>query len=196
MIVAQSAGSLDRFNYLAVLISIILGLGITQLLTGLGRIVHARRRVTMYAPTVAWIIILLVLHVQMWWAMFGLRRHDDWRFVEFLLVLMQPSLLYLMSALLLPTIPDEGRVDLRENYFEQSRWFYGLVLLTLIVSVVKDVVLDGVLPEPANLGAHVVFFVIGAIALVSKRPKLHAWLVPLNVAMFGAYILLLFSRLR
>jgi hypothetical protein len=194
--VTQGASSFDRYNYLAVLISIILGLGITQLLTGLGRLVHARRRVVFYAPTIAWIAILLLLHVQMWWAMFGLRYHEDWRFIEFVLVLMQPSLLYLMSALMLPSFPDAGTIDLRANYFEQSRWYYGLVLLTLIVSVVKDVVIDGRLPEPANLGAHVVFFVLGVIAFMTKRPKFHAWLVPLNVLMFSSYILLLFGRLR
>jgi hypothetical protein len=35
---------MDEFNYLSVLISIILGLGVTQLLTGLGKLIFARLR--------------------------------------------------------------------------------------------------------------------------------------------------------
>ena len=64
---------MDPFSYLSVLISIILGLGITQLVTGLGRLIQARARIKFYAPTIAWVGLLLIIHVQTWWAMFGLR---------------------------------------------------------------------------------------------------------------------------
>src|SRR6478672_4069223 len=64
---------MDPFSYLSVLISIILGLGITQLVTGLGRLIQARGRIKFYAPTIAWVGLLLIIHVQTWWAMFGLR---------------------------------------------------------------------------------------------------------------------------
>ena len=65
---------MDRFSYLSVLISIILGLGITQLVTGLGRLIQARHRVRLYWPSVVWTGILLLIHVQTWWSMFGLRN--------------------------------------------------------------------------------------------------------------------------
>jgi hypothetical protein len=41
-LVLEEGGGVDEFGYLSVLISIILGLGITQLLTGLGRLVNSR----------------------------------------------------------------------------------------------------------------------------------------------------------
>ena len=50
---------MDAFSYLSVLISIILGLGITQLLTGLGRLMQVRRRTRLYGPAVAWVALLL-----------------------------------------------------------------------------------------------------------------------------------------
>jgi hypothetical protein len=64
---------MDSFSYLSVLISIVLGLGAANLLTGLARIVQMRTRVTMYWPTIVWALTLLVIHVQTWWTMFGLR---------------------------------------------------------------------------------------------------------------------------
>ena len=42
---------MDPFSYLSVLISIILGLGITQLVTGLGRLIQARARIKFYAKS-------------------------------------------------------------------------------------------------------------------------------------------------
>ena len=74
---------MDQFNYLAVLISIILGLGITQLLSGVGRLLQARGHVRLYWPTLAWVAVLLVVHVQTWWAMFGLRTLQTWTFAAF-----------------------------------------------------------------------------------------------------------------
>jgi hypothetical protein len=92
---------MDAFSYLSVLISIILGLGITQLLTALGRLLNSRARVRWYWPAVVWAGILLVVHIQSWWAMFGLRTHENWTFLAFLVVLLLPILLYLAAALAL-----------------------------------------------------------------------------------------------
>ena len=45
---------MDAFSYLSVLISIVLGLGVTQLLTGFGRLIEARDRVRSYGPVLIW----------------------------------------------------------------------------------------------------------------------------------------------
>src|SRR3954471_17144914 len=134
---------MDRFSYLSVLISIILGLGITQLVTGLGRLIQARERVTPYTPALGWVALLLLIHVQTWWAMFGLRNQTSWNFAQFFVVLLQPLVLSLLAALVLPDIDADTHVNLRENYFAQSRWFFSLMVLLLLVSLVKDVVLSG-----------------------------------------------------
>ena len=107
---------MDAFSYLSVLISIILGLGITQLLTGLGRLLQARGGTRLYGPAVTWIALLLLVHVQTWWTMFGLRGVRGWTFGAFLMVLLQPAVLYLMAALAVPDVSAGAAVDLRANY--------------------------------------------------------------------------------
>ena len=138
---------MDAFGYLSVLISIILGLGVTQLLTGIGRLIQGRGRVTPYMPSVVWAGLLLLVHVQTWWTMFGLRGVEAWTFAGFLVVLLQPAILYLLSALVLPDLNGPEQVDLRENYHDQARWFFGLFILLLVVSLAKDLVLSGELPD-------------------------------------------------
>ena len=56
--------NMDALEYLAVLISIILGLGIAQLLGGLGRWVEHRASFRPFAPALIWAVILLLIHVQ------------------------------------------------------------------------------------------------------------------------------------
>jgi hypothetical protein len=186
----------DEFGYLSVLISIILGLGITQLLTGLGRLINSRARVRWYWPTVAWAGFLLIIHIQTWWAMFGLRNHQGWSFLAFLVVLLQPILLYLLSALVFPDMTGQAaEVDLRANYYAHARWFFGLAMTVVVVSLLKDIVLNGSLPERLNTAIQLLFFVLGAGAVITQREWYHKLLIPFNVLLYGVYIVVLFARL-
>jgi hypothetical protein len=90
------------------------------------------------------------MHVQTWWSMFGMRHHAHWTFLQFGVVLLQPILLFLLATLVLPS-PGAAQRDLRAGYFTQRRWFFGLLVLLLVVSVLKDVVLSGALPGRTNL---------------------------------------------
>ena len=186
---------MDPFSYLSVLISIILGLGITQLVTGLGRLIQARDRVKLYSPSLSWVVVLLVIHIQTWWAMFGLRNHQDWTFAQFFIVLLQPLVLSLLAALVLPDMNGETHVDLRANYFGHARWFFALTLLLLVVSLTKDLLLSGSLPNPLNVAAHVLFMMTSVIAMLTTREWYHRLIAPFNLLLMLVYITVLFARL-
>ncbi len=187
---------MNDFDYLSVLISIVLGLGITNLLTGLAVLVRRRGALVLYWPLPVWIVTLFLIHVQTWWAMFGLREVRVWNFPAFLTVLMQPVLLFLMSALILPEAGDGSeRVDLRAAYFRESRWFFVTLILGLCVSLSKDLVLTGKLPHPANLAAHLIFIAVAAVGAVSRNDLVHKVLAPLGLLFFSAYIAFLFTTL-
>lgn len=51
------------FEYLAVLVSIVIGLAITQVLQGLRGALVARERVSLHGPTLAWAATMAVLVV-------------------------------------------------------------------------------------------------------------------------------------
>jgi hypothetical protein len=116
---------MDEFGYLAVILSIILGLSVTQLLQGLSQVINARDRVRIYWPAIGWALLLLVIDVQAWWAMFGYRNRHAWTFLQFAVLLLETIVLYLLAALALPTPFGEETVDLRANYFRHARWFFG-----------------------------------------------------------------------
>ena len=64
---------MDSFNYLSVLLSIILGLAITQVLQGLRGLILTRAKVKLYIPTLIWVGLTLLIAIQGWWASFGMR---------------------------------------------------------------------------------------------------------------------------
>jgi hypothetical protein len=185
----------DAFSYLSVLLSIILGLGLTQLLTATGRLIRHRERVRADWLPLLWGAVLLVIYVQVWWAMFGLRLHRDWTFLAFLIVLTQTGTLYLMAAVALPEQVEESGVDLGAYYERQHRWFFGFFLATLIVSIAKDVVLGGKLPTPMNLAFHALLGSVCVLGIVIRGRRFHEILGVVSAAAIAIYIALLFTRL-
>jgi len=184
---------MDPFTHLSILLSIILGLGIAELLTRFGGIIERRHSARLYGPSLAWALVLLLAHVQTWWSIFGLREYRAWTFLTFSTVLLQPIMLFLLSVLALPRGGDA--VDLRVNYYAHRRWFFGLFGGLLIVSVTKDLVLSGQLPSATNLEFHAVLFAVSLTGFLTAREGVHRVLAVLSVSVLVAYIAVLFSRL-
>src|SRR5262245_46503277 len=113
------------FDYLSVLISIVLGLGIANTLSGIANIIRHRGRYEMFWPMPVALFTLFLIHVQTWWTMYGLRHETQWNLGGFLIVLAQPVLLFVMSVLLSPETPEGRRVDLKGEFFRDRVWFFS-----------------------------------------------------------------------
>lgn len=187
---------MDAFAHLSVLISIVLGLGITNLLIGFARIVQMRGRVKVYWPVIVWGLVLLVLHVQTWWSMFGLRNVETWTFVAFSLTLMQPILLFFLSALVMPDFDRDEALDLKVNYFAQVPWFFGIIVALLLASLLRSYATGGSLPAPVDLAFHIAFFAGALPAAFIANERYHQIAALVAAAAVFAYVALLFTVLR
>ena len=127
--------------------------------------------------------------------MFGLRSHHDWTFAAFAIVLFQTIVLYMLAGLVFPDFFGEAMVDLRAIYYVHHGWFFGLAVLDGFVSIGKDLVLNGSLPESRNLAFHVVFIIMAAIAALTPREWYHKVCAVIAIFLFGFYIALLFTHL-
>lgn len=186
---------MDAFSYLSVLLSIILGLAMTQILTSAGRMIRARERVITYSPPIVWSVLLLLIDVQMWWSMFGYRTRTHWGFLEFLIILIQTIFAYMLAAVVLPEeVPSEG-VNLKEYYERNSSWLFGFLIATVLTSIAKELLLEGHFPVSVNLAFHLLLIVTALLAIAIKRAALHKVLAVTAIVMVSGYIVLLFSRL-
>lgn len=186
---------MDAFGYLSVLLSIIIGLAITQVLQGYRLLLLARGRVRGDAATLLWSFLLILFATQAWWASFGLRDHMEWSFLAFGSVLLQMGLLYMASAVILPDIGPDGEVDLAAHFDRHRRAFFGFVIGLLAASVAKDVVLNGELPGTANLLFHASLAALALVGMLASRRRVQLGLALTAAGGFAAYVGLLFARL-
>lgn len=115
------------------LISIVVGLGLTELLLTFYRLIQARRRVAWDALPLAWALLILVAVVNYWWGIRAVMAGaSGWTTGEFMLVMISPVFIFLACAATLPKVEAEGRIDMKAAYAEERTVFllfflaYGL----------------------------------------------------------------------
>lgn len=183
------------FEYLSVLLSIILGLAVAQILQGYRGLLLARSRVAVHWPSLIWSAVVLLIVTQSWWVSFGLEDRTDWSFATFAIILLQMALVYMLAALILPDIDPAEPIDLAAHHEAERVPFFACLLGVVAVSLIKDIMLEGTLPEATNLVFHALLAAtaIAGLALQGLREQLAlAVAAPLIII---AYVALLFARL-
>ena len=170
---------MGAFEYLSVLISIILALGMTRVLGGVGEMLQARSRHRIYWVHVIWIFNLFLYLVIAWWIFYRWRDQQPWNFYLFLFVLISPTILYLASLLLFPRESDvDTALDYKVHYYANHRAFFILFALFVPVDFV-DSLLKGV-PHFLSLGAA--YYISGALyfaglmtAAITRNERYHVF---------------------
>jgi hypothetical protein len=186
---------MDPFSYLSVLLSIVLGLGLSHLLAEAAQLVRYRVAVRSYTPAMLWMAMLFLLHVQVWWTVYELRRVKVWTFFSFMLVLLIPVLTYLLTYLLVPDFGREGQVDLRTRYYESRRWFFGLLMLLPLVSLAQEYTAWSKIELDADPVFRLVLAVLALVGLLSAHERTYRVLAPAVLIGFLVYIVWLFQKL-
>ncbi len=167
---------MQLFEFLMVLVSIIVGLGIATLLTGIASLIRVRDSIRPYWVHTVLIALVFLAHAQVWWESWGLSPAPEWSFLGLLMMLGSPVCLFLISQLLFPESP--RGVDLAEYYFQNSRiiWLLGAGA-TLIATLLRPVFFGAPLLEVGNLASAPTLLVCLVLASTQSR-RLHALLVP------------------
>jgi uncharacterized membrane protein (GlpM family) len=71
---------MTAFEYLAVLVSLVLGLGVTHILAGIGRTIHRRTDVRTDAVHSLWTLAAFLILVLTWWVFFQAKGFENWSF--------------------------------------------------------------------------------------------------------------------
>lgn len=123
--------SISAFEYITILISIILGLGITHILSSLVRLLQIPG-VQSYWPHMIWVMLVLLLHIQEWFVLYELKDLKVWRMVTFLFVILYPINLFISANLLFPLNINEENCAFKPFYFEHIQKI-ALSACTLVV---------------------------------------------------------------
>jgi hypothetical protein len=183
---------MSLFEFLMVLVSIIIGLGIAEILTGIARVIRCRDSIQSYWVHSVLVIFVFVALLQQWWEIWGVRGTPEWTFPGLIMMLGGPICLFLMAHLLFPE-PVQG-ANLREYYYDAMRPIWWLaVLAVLLATLFRPLVLKHDLLTVDNATSFIAF--IGFVVLaISPNKVLHALLVPiLFITILLDVLLLTFS---
>jgi hypothetical protein len=174
------------FEFLMVLVSIIVGLGLTEILTGVARSIRCRTSVEAYWVHSILVIALFIALLQQWWEIWGLRDTAEWSFLALLIMLAAPVCLFLSAHLVFPE-PVEGKV-LRDYYYEEMRPIWILGALAVVASTsFRPLIFGDALFSPDNATSFI--GLAGFVTLfVSKRRAFHAIFLPVLLILLLADI--------
>lgn len=168
---------MDRFSFVMVLLSIIVGLGITELLTNVAHQIQQRAKSKPYWIHSFLVTIIFVAFLQQWWEMWGLHAQEMWSFPVLLLMIGGPVCLYVISHLMFPD--DIKGIDFKEIYFDDARILYMLAALAVILATLFRPLSFGaplfVTDNLTSLGFLISFIILA----ISKNRWIHGTLVPL-----------------
>jgi len=190
---------MNAFEYLSVLISIILALGMTRVLGGVGEMLQARSHRRIYWVHVIWIINLFLYLVVAWWIFYRWRDQQPWRFFLFVFVLISPTILYLAAILLFPREADvDLATDYETHYYANHRAFFILFALFTPVDI-ADSLLKGV-PHFFQLGtvymiSSVLYFAGMVTAAITRNERYHEFYAVFFLAQTVVISFLIFQTL-
>ena len=175
---------MNEFEFLAVFISIVVGLGVTHILLGLARIIHARDRQPVSSLHMVWTINVLLILLLNWWVLFLWADFLAWSFDIYLLLIGWGISLYMMAVVIYP--PDIQRGDSYDAIFEKNRkWLFGTFVTFVLLDIVQTAV-RGQLFQPKIYLPFVLHYVLLAIiGIFASNRRYHAF--------FGWYMLVTLS---
>jgi hypothetical protein len=183
---------MTSFEYLSVLVSIILGLGLTHLLSAARDLIQRRAEIQFHWLPLLWAALILLAQIEWWWGLFEFRARTEWNFFSFLFLLLSPVSMYLTAGIVLPQVEDGVR-DLKQYYFDSHRWLFSLAGLTNLLDATRALAAGVDWGDPrvwSNLAAVSIF---AAMAMV--RNQLFHIIVTLLLAMLFL-VFVIISRLR
>ena len=173
---------MDIATHSVTLISIIIGIGLTEMFGNLHRLIRNRAQVVTWDwLPVAWSAVLLLLVVNYWWAIYqGIIGIDQLRnAAELGLILVQPIVLFLLTASVLPNFATSSKWDMR-NYYDEHRgtFIFTFVFYQCVTTAVALVV--GTLGwNIASLARAAIFLLLVVAVLVRNRR--FDWLAALGI---------------
>ncbi len=173
--------------FLVSLAAVINGLGIVRLLTTFAAYLkHSDRlEIRHYWVFTGFAVLQLLVHILLWWSLWGIRDATTLNFPLYLYMLVGPTLLYLATSLLIPDTGEQS-MDLREEYCDVSRMYFTIMALTWLWALMVSPLVRGVLaPTAPVLG---LFLALALLSRFAKGHRYHAASAVAHWVLLAAYI--------
>jgi hypothetical protein len=181
---------MDPFEYVIVLTSLILGLGITQILIGVADVI-TNKNIKWSLPHAMMTTLVFLTQIQEWWTTYSYSMIvKTWTLPLIMMLMVYPILLFVAARVLFPYDDIENRnVDLEAYYWKKCSVIFIIFLLVAITSIWQNYVFSHIpiykqLPQIA-IGISYAIFIL---AKISSR-KIHIGFLGLQILGWAIYLI-------
>jgi hypothetical protein len=186
---------MNKAEYLSVLVSIVIGMGLSHLLSSVARLIIARNRVRVYWVSLLTAAVAFLAHVQFWWSTYDYDEAILGNFFSFLVFLLAPIFLYLMAVLVFPDFDDDlATVSMYDHYYSVRPWFFAAGTAAVVSNVVRNIAVQGSPLLTEDRPFEAAFLVLMLSGALIRNPRFHA---VITVAMLVAFCaMIVFTSLK
>lgn len=132
------------FEYVMVLVSVILSLGIARILETHARLLQRGPEVRWSPTWLLWLVIIFFCHVDLWGSLWMIRDTPTWTLAGLLSVLMAAASLYYASVLASPDVEPGQPVDLWAfHQANRRRYLTALAAYLIMGAILNMTILTG-----------------------------------------------------
>ncbi len=171
---------MSKYDIAITLFTIVYGLMLTDLFLSFHKLIRSRKLIKWHwLPLLAaWYLFMIIL--KNWWDLAFFQSDIDWMNIYFFIA--YGHLLFLIFLLVSTALPDDiqnGRIDLKEYYFKNHRYFWGLmsavVILSITIGIIKRISLSTA--ESINIYGIIgnsVFIIFTILLAITKKYWIHS----------------------
>jgi len=177
------------FDYLAVLISVVLGLAVTHVLSGFAGTINRRASVRPDWVQLFWGVNVLGYVLGVWWGMYWWKHLSVWTVQQFVFLTAYSIVLFMMASTLFPAEDNRGEEG-ESAFWRNRRWFFGLLLAAHLIDIPETAAkqVDGLRAVPPEYWVVAPAFLAIALAgLLTRDRKVHAALAPAWLTVLVGY---------
>lgn len=157
------------FEFLTVAISFVLGLGITHLLSASIFVFRNRDQLRPHWIPALWATAIFLFQLQYWWAIFELSGSIGvWTARNFVALLGGALVLFVASALALPTRLEKPDETLLENFDRNGKWSLVFLAIYPLYGIWANWALFGT-PLAGTVSAYSLILAVLPVAYLSVR---------------------------
>lgn len=184
---AATLRRVDSFRWIAVALSMLLGIGVTRLLAAGVSVFRSRTHARLDWIPLVWAVCVFLWQIQFWWAIVELGSIVEvWTLDRFLLLVALALSLFVAAALVLPPNELAPGDDLRAAFERDGRWALVALSLYFVLALLVDWKLWSISPWSVEGAYLAALIVLPIVAIAARRRRTQALValayLPLSVA--------------
>jgi hypothetical protein len=184
---AATLRRVDSFRWIAVALSMLLGIGVTRLLAAGVSVFRSRTHARLDWIPLVWAVCVFLWQIQFWWAIVELGSIVEvWTLDRFLLLVALALSLFVAAALVLPPNELAPGDDLRASFERDGRWALVALSIYFVLALLVDWKLWSISPWSVEGAYLAALIVLPIVAIAARRRRTQALValayLPLSVA--------------